>query len=391
VDIPAGGRLSIRPAPAARTRFAGWSGACTGAAACTVDVSSDFAVAVRFERDPTPAPRYQAEVVNGIDGLAVTPTVLGDDGEIAGFVTPTMGSPNQGVFLWNGALHRFAVPKGWSEAGIAATAGGRIAGTLHDAPIFVTRAHAFVSNGTDLVDIGTLGGDFSEAMAMDSSGTVVGVSTTSSGDAHAFAWKRGLMTDLGKLPGKAMSFARAIGPDGTPIGLSCDATPGGWFGSAYSSFGCHAVSFAAAGPIDLGPLPDGGSIFAAASTGDIVGSNRETHGYLWSGGQVVDMSVLGSAYAWPLMGIPATEVLSSEILSANEARDAVGAIWAPISEGDDAVAILYRRGSLFDVNDLTDVPPGATKTPLSEAFAINARGQILVRERRGTTLLLTPR
>ena len=354
-------------------------------------MSSDFALTVRFERDPTPAPRYDAAVVTSIDGLAVTPTVLGDDGEIAGFVTPTMGSPNQGVFLWNGALHRFAVPNGWREAGVAATAGGRIAGTVYDAPVF-TRAHAFVSNGTDLVDIGTLGGDFSEAMTMDRSGAVVGVSTTSSGDAHAFAWKRGVMTDLGKIPGKAMSSALGIGLDGTPIGVSCDGVPWGSFGNFSSNLGCRAVLFTDAAPSDLGPLPDNALIFAAASTGDIVGSDRETHGFLWHGGDVrLELSVLASAYAWPRLGISATSLLSSDFAGVNAAGDAVGSIWAPISEGD-GVPVLYRAGSLFDLNDLIDVPlADVTDSRLREAFAINARGQILVRDGRGTTLLLTPR
>ena len=46
-------------------------------------------------------------------------------------------------------------------------------------------------------DLGTLGGDISEATAITPSGRVLGRSLTASGEWHRFVWWKGVMTDLG--------------------------------------------------------------------------------------------------------------------------------------------------------------------------------------------------
>ena len=58
------------------------------------------------------------------------------------------------------------------------------------------------SKANGLVDIGTLGGDFSWASHLNSSGLVTGYSKTPSGDDHAIAWTEdGGLIDLGTLGG----------------------------------------------------------------------------------------------------------------------------------------------------------------------------------------------
>jgi probable HAF family extracellular repeat protein len=61
------------------------------------------------------------------------------------------------------------------------------------------------------VDLGTLGGSSSYAVAISDNGAVVGWSETKSGDTHAFLWKasRG-MVDLGTLAGERSSQAVAV-------------------------------------------------------------------------------------------------------------------------------------------------------------------------------------
>ena len=51
-------------------------------------------------------------------------------------------------------------------------------------------------------DLGTLGGLGSRALAINGSGQIVGTSVTASGQTHAFLWQEGAMIDLGTLGGK---------------------------------------------------------------------------------------------------------------------------------------------------------------------------------------------
>ncbi len=50
------------------------------------------------------------------------------------------------------------------------------------------------SKGADIIDLGTLGGAFSTALAINNAGQAVGNSTTATGDQHAFRWQNGTMT-----------------------------------------------------------------------------------------------------------------------------------------------------------------------------------------------------
>ncbi|HTH48404.1 MAG TPA: immunoglobulin domain-containing protein, partial [Candidatus Limnocylindria bacterium] len=82
--------------------------------------------------------------------------------------------------------------------------------------------HAFRYTGGGLEDLGTLGGTSSSAYDLNATDQVVGTSTTASGEAHAFVWQGGVMTDLNTLlpsgSGWVLTRANAINDLGQIVG-----------------------------------------------------------------------------------------------------------------------------------------------------------------------------
>jgi probable HAF family extracellular repeat protein len=79
--------------------------------------------------------------------------------------------------------------------------------------------HAFVWKNGIMVDLGTLGGETSEARGVNSKGEVVGWSITSDGLNMPFVWYKGLMYELGGLGGSE-AMAWSINESGTIVGAS---------------------------------------------------------------------------------------------------------------------------------------------------------------------------
>lgn len=71
-----------------------------------------------------------------------------------------------------------------------------------------------------VIDLGTLGGRWSEAHGINDHGQVVGYSRTQSERKHAFLYSDGTMQDLGTLEGESSSYARGINNKGEVVGYS---------------------------------------------------------------------------------------------------------------------------------------------------------------------------
>jgi probable HAF family extracellular repeat protein len=106
-------------------------------------------------------------------------------------------------------------------------AGQIVGGSQVAPPTPFSSTHAFLWDPvTGMQDLGTLGGSFSMATAINDEGRVVGESNIQGDLAdHAFTWRDGIMTDLGTLPGDTRSRAVTIDSDGQIYGYSCHDNP----------------------------------------------------------------------------------------------------------------------------------------------------------------------
>lgn len=84
---------------------------------------------------------------------------------------------------------------------------------------FTTASAGSFHFGYSMIDLGTLGGDSSVAVRINTRGQVIGSSTTAAGETHAFLWQRGVMRDLGTM-GHVNSRAVDINERGQIIGFA---------------------------------------------------------------------------------------------------------------------------------------------------------------------------
>lgn len=80
------------------------------------------------------------------------------------------------------------------------------------------------ATATTITNLGTLGGTYSGALAVNNNGQVVGQASTPTGEEHAFSWSAsGGMVDLGTLGGPSAT-ANAVNSEGEVVGSSQTAS-----------------------------------------------------------------------------------------------------------------------------------------------------------------------
>lgn len=207
--------------------------------------------------------------------------------------------------------------------------------------------------------MGTLGGDFSEAVAINASGDAVGDSQLGNGLTHATLWSNGQIIDLGTLPGGATSYATGINDAGQITGWSDTLQPGTSFPRPD-----HAFIYENGQMTDLGNISAtgqfanfsvGSAINAAGEvTGWSVTDSFETHAFLYSGGSMTDLGTLGGSE------------------SRGRAINAAGAVvgWSFVPNAAAAHAFLMSGGLMMDLGTVS----GSNN---SFAVGINAAGDIV--------------
>jgi probable HAF family extracellular repeat protein len=192
---------------------------------------------------------------------------INDSGMVVGTSNTALSTH---AFSWTaaGGLHDLgALPGANASSALSINNQGQIAGA--------SGAHAVLWTQGSILDLGTLGGETSEARGINNQGVVVGVSDTSSGP-HAFLWRDGSMQDLGVLPGDASSRADHINDSGMVVGAS------------EGSGGVHAFVWTSSGGMQALQAFSGSTYseaYAVNSQGQVVGESTGSLGpraFLWT-------------------------------------------------------------------------------------------------------------
>jgi len=124
-----------------------------------------------------------------------------------GVVVGTSGPPGATRgFVWRGGRMAELPGYGGSTSATDVDEAGDVVG--YTSRPGESDVHAVLWHRGRMVALGDLGGDATYATGIDDDGTVVGVGYTATGNAHAFSWRAGVMTELA--PGSGGSYADAV-------------------------------------------------------------------------------------------------------------------------------------------------------------------------------------
>jgi probable HAF family extracellular repeat protein len=223
-----------------------------------------------------------------------------------------------------------------------------------------------------VIDLGTLGGKFSEATGINQRGDVVGYSTTRHKTQDAFLWRHGKMIDLGTLGGSS-SFPASVNNRDQVVGAS--DTPG--------NTTTHAFLWQRGKMTDLGALGGGFSAAMAINDrGQIVGfsttASGSVQGVLWQRGHITDLGVDSANdinNAGEIIGEAMFEngfhpylLRHGQLINLGQLSEAMFINQRGQIAGFDGQAVLWQHQKLISLG-----------TPLGDApVGLNDRGQVLV-------------
>jgi len=281
--------------------------------------------------------------------------------------------------VWSGNQQRvLETPAGYSNSfAYSVNDSGNAVGwantTLNPVDTFGV-VHAILLTDRGSKDLGTLGGRWSRAYAINNDNVVVGVSELATGESRAFLYSNERMSELPSLPGGESSIAFGLNDSGVVVGGSSAPHP------ASQRMAIHAVVWRGGAMVDLGVLRANGSSMAYAvnSHNDVVGkadsgSEDGQTAFLYSDGKMRNLDIDGGR----AFGI-------------NDARQIVGSRQIGEERHPHYLGFLWDNGAFYDLNDCLPAESGVS---IQGAFRINNAGQIValgVYQNDLHALLLTP-
>jgi probable HAF family extracellular repeat protein len=208
-----------------------------------------------------------------------------------------------------------------------------------------------VNAGVSLINLGTLGGDFSTAVAINNRGQIVGWGTSSDGTTHAFSFQNGLLSVLNSDP----CVATAINDAGRIVGYS-ELGP---FTNELGSYNIsQAVLFNRSLLINLIPGTNDSTASGINNSSQVVGTyglpNGATHAFVYRNGLITDLGTLGGDF--------------SDASGINNRGDVVGESNVS-SPGGPVHPLLYHHNKMYDL--------GTLGGSISAALAINDAGDVV--------------
>lgn len=161
--------------------------------------------------------------LGGLGGYYSQANAINNAGQVTGFASmpnPVLGTVNHAFRYSSGSMQDLGTLPGYNHSfGKAINGGGQVAGLLANWVLFGEirgyYGHAFVYSGGTLNDLGTLGGEYSQANAVNGPGHVAGwaqpAGTTSS---HACLWKGTSPIDLGTILSDDAGYSSANAVNG---------------------------------------------------------------------------------------------------------------------------------------------------------------------------------
>lgn len=202
------------------------------------------------------------------------------------------------------------------------------------------------NNSTTATDLGTLGGNNSEAFAINNAGNVVGWSHDSNGDSRATLWSGSSIIDLGAVDSSIESEAYAINASNQIVGLSMIGSTR--YATSWSYDGSN-VTVTNLGVGEAYAINDGGTIVGASGDSAVI----------WSGGNMTSLT--------SLFGESSASDINNAGLIVGDSRDASG----------DYHGVLWSGGNIFNLTTLLEQPLIDAGWLITDAFSINDKGNIL--------------